>query len=51
MRPAGRSRPADHAGILALRDRRWLPALPLLLVAPRIALQYEAQLKQVLRGM
>jgi hypothetical protein len=38
-------------GLLALRDRRWLPAFPLLLVAPRIALQYEAQLKQVLRGM
>jgi len=38
-------------GLLALRDRRWLPALPLLLVVPRIALQYEAQLKQVLRGL
>jgi hypothetical protein len=38
-------------GLVALRDRRWLPALPLLLVVPRIALQYEAQLKQVLRGM
>jgi hypothetical protein len=37
--------------LVALRDRRWLPALPLLLVVPRIALQYEAQLKQVLRGM
>jgi hypothetical protein len=38
-------------GLVALRDRRWLPALPLLLVVPRIALQYEAQLKQMLRGM
>jgi hypothetical protein len=34
-------------GLLALRDRRWLPALPLLLVVPRIALQYEAQLKHM----
>lgn len=38
-------------GLLALRDRRWLTALPLLLVVPRIALQYEAQLKLVLRGL
>jgi hypothetical protein len=37
--------------LLALRDRRWVPALPLLLVVPRIALQYEAQLKQMLRGL
>jgi len=37
--------------LLALRDRRWLPALPLLLVVPRIALQYEAQLKQMLHGL
>jgi len=37
--------------LLALRDRRWLPALPLLLVVPRIALQYEAQVKQMLRGL
>jgi hypothetical protein len=38
-------------GLLALRDRRWVFALPLLLVLPRIALQYEAQLKGALRGI
>jgi hypothetical protein len=38
-------------GVLALRDRRWAFALPLLLVLPRIALQYEAQLKGALRGI
>jgi len=38
-------------GLVALRDRRWLPAFPLMLVVPRIALQYEAQLKQMLRGL
>ena len=38
-------------GLLALRERRIVFALPLLLVLPRIALQYEAQLKGALRGM
>jgi hypothetical protein len=38
-------------GVLALRDRRWLFALPLLLVLPRIALQYQAQLKGALQGI
>ncbi|HUO81773.1 MAG TPA: hypothetical protein VM616_02825 [Gammaproteobacteria bacterium] len=38
-------------GLLALRERRWLFALPLLLVLPRIALQYQAQLKGALRGI
>jgi len=37
--------------LLALRKRSALFALPLLLFFPRIALQYEAQLKIVLRGM
>ena len=36
--------------LLAFRDRRGF-ALPLLLVLPRIALQYEAQLKEIVRGM
>jgi hypothetical protein len=38
-------------GLLALRERRWLFALPLVLVLPRIALQYQAQLKGALRGI
>ena len=38
-------------GLLALERRNWVFAAPLLLVVPRIALQYEAQLKGVLRGM
>jgi len=37
--------------LLAFQKRRVLFALPLLLIVPRIALQYEAQLKAVLRGM
>jgi len=38
-------------GLLALERRSAIFAAPLLLVVPRIALQYEAQLKGVLRGM
>jgi hypothetical protein len=38
-------------GLLALERRSAVFAAPLLLVVPRIALQYEAQLKGVLRGM
>jgi hypothetical protein len=38
-------------GLLALRERRVLFALPLLLVLPRIALQYEAQLRNALRAL
>lgn len=38
-------------GLLALERRSTVFAAPLLLVVPRIALQYEAQLKGVLRGM
>ena len=38
-------------GLLALRERRVLFALPLLLVLPRIALQYEAQLRNALRSL
>jgi hypothetical protein len=38
-------------GLIALRDRKPWFALPLLLVLPRIALQYEAQLKGALRGL
>ncbi len=38
-------------GVLALRDRRWVFVLPLLLVLPRIALQYQAQFKGALRGI
>ncbi len=37
-------------GLLALKERRIVLALPLLLVLPRIALQYEAQLRAALRG-
>jgi hypothetical protein len=38
-------------GLLALKERRRVFALPLLLVLPRIALQYEAQIKSAIRGM
>ena len=38
-------------GLIALRDRKPWFALPLLLMLPRIALQYEAQLKGALRGL
>ena len=37
-------------GLLALRDRKPLFLFPLLLVLPRIALQYEAQVREVFRG-
>lgn len=37
--------------LLAFQKRRVLYALPLLLFVPRIALQYEAELKTVLRGV
>ena len=37
-------------GLLALRERRIVLALPLLLVLPRIALQYEAQIRGAVRG-
>jgi hypothetical protein len=37
--------------LLAFEKRRILFAVPLLLVVPRIALQYEAQLKAMLRGI
>jgi hypothetical protein len=36
-------------GLIALRDRRAVFAVPCLLVLPRLALQYEAQLKLALR--
>ncbi len=36
-------------GLLALRDRRFVFALPMLLVVPRIALQYEAQIRNAMR--
>ena len=38
-------------GLLALKERRIAFALPLLLVLPRIALQYEAQLRGALRAI
>lgn len=38
-------------GLLFLRGRSWAFALPLLLVLPRIALQYQAQLKLALQGI
>jgi hypothetical protein len=38
-------------GMLALRDRRKVFAAPLLLILPRLALQFEAQLKGALRGL
>ncbi len=38
-------------GLIAIRDRRVLFALPLFLVVPRIALQYEAQLRNALRAV
>jgi len=37
-------------GLFALRERRAVFALPILLVLPRIALQYEAQLRGAVRG-
>jgi hypothetical protein len=37
-------------GLIALRDRRTIFAVPMLLVLPRIALQYEAQIREVFRG-
>jgi hypothetical protein len=37
--------------LLAFQNRRVQYALPLLLFVPRIALQYEAELKTVLRGL
>ena len=37
--------------LLAFRNRRVLYAFPLLFFVPRIALQYEAELKTMLRGM
>jgi hypothetical protein len=37
--------------LIALRDRRPVFAIPLLLILPRIALQYEAQLRGVIRGI
>ena len=37
-------------GLLALRGRNWVFAAPLLLMLPRIALQYQAQLKAALQG-
>jgi hypothetical protein len=37
--------------LLAFQKRRVLYALPLLFFVPRIALQYEAELKTILRGM
>jgi hypothetical protein len=38
-------------GIFALKERRYLFALPLLLILPRMALQYEAQLTGIIRGI
>jgi hypothetical protein len=38
-------------GLLALRGRNWVFAAPLLLMLPRIALQYQAQLKVALQGL
>jgi hypothetical protein len=37
-------------GLLRLRGRSWVFAVPLLLMLPRIALQYQAQLKVALQG-
>jgi len=38
-------------GLVALEERRCVFALPLLLILPRIALQYEAQLAGIVRGI
>jgi hypothetical protein len=38
-------------GLLALGGRSWVFALPLLLVLPRIALQYQAQIKLAIQGL
>lgn len=38
-------------GLLALRGRSWIFAAPLALMLPRIALQYQAQLKLALEGL
>lgn len=37
-------------GAIALRDRKPTFAVPLVLILPRIALQYEAQLRGAVRG-
>jgi hypothetical protein len=37
-------------GMIALRDRKAIFAVPMLLLIPRIALQYEAQIRGALRG-
>jgi hypothetical protein len=37
-------------GLIALRDRKPTFAVPLALILPRIALQYEAQLRGAIRG-
>ena len=37
-------------GLIALRDRKPAFAVPLALILPRIALQYEAQLREAVRG-
>jgi hypothetical protein len=38
-------------GLIALRDQRWIYAIPLLAALPRIALQYEVTMKAVFRGI
>jgi hypothetical protein len=38
-------------GLVALRERRYLFTLPLLLILPRVALQYEAQIGRIIRGV
>ncbi len=38
-------------GLFALKERRCIFAFPLLLILPRLALQYEAQLAGVIRGL
>ena len=38
-------------GLLALSGRNWVFAAPLLLMLPRIALQYQAELKAALQGL
>lgn len=38
-------------GLIALRERTWFFAIPMLFVLPRFALQYQAQLKLALQGI
>lgn len=38
-------------GLIALKERHFLFALPVLMILPRLTLQYEAQLAGIIRGI